>query len=68
MGFPSPASDFVEKRIDLNTVLMPNPANVMRLETPDGFVLVDRSVTARPGDIVAFQFDDYPQLGKLFRS
>lgn len=47
---------------------MPNPVNVMRLETPDGFVLVDRSITAKPGDTVAFQFDDYPQLGKLFRS
>ncbi|WP_370420615.1 phage repressor protein [Pantoea vagans] len=68
MGFPSPAADYVEKRIDLNAILMPNPANVMRLETPDGFVLVDRSVTAKPGDTVAFQFDDYPQLGKLFRS
>jgi len=68
MGFPSPAADYVEKRIDLNAILMPNPANVMRLEAPDGFVLVDRSVTAKPGDTVAFQFDDYPQLGKLFRS
>lgn len=68
MGFPSPAADYVEKRIDLNAILMPNPKNVMRLETPDGFVLVDRSVTPRPGDTVAFQFDDYPQLGKLFSS
>lgn len=68
MGFPSPAADFVEKRIDLNAVLMPNPVNVLRLETPEGFVLVDRSVTAKPGDTVAFQFDDYPQIGKLFSS
>ncbi|WP_418162872.1 phage repressor protein [Pantoea vagans] len=68
MGFPSPAADYVEKRNDLNAILMPNPVNVMRLEMPDGFVLVDRSVMAKPGDTVAFQFDDYPQLGKLFRS
>lgn len=68
MGFPSPAADYVEKRIDLNAILMPNPVNVIRLETPDGFVLVDRSVTAGPGDTIAFQFDDYPQLGKLFSS
>lgn len=68
MGFPSPAADYVEKRIDLNAILMPNPVNVMRLETQDGFVLVDRSVAAKPGDTVAFQFDDYPQLGKLFSS
>jgi DNA polymerase V len=68
MGFPSPAADYVEKRIDLNAILMPNPVNVMRLETTDGFVLVDRSVTVKPGDTVAYQFDDYPQLGKLFSS
>ncbi len=68
MGFTSTAADYVEKRIDLNTILMPNPVNVIRLETPEGFVLVDRSVAARPGDIVAYQFDDYPQLGKLFSS
>ena len=40
----------------------------MRIDTPEGFVLVDRSLTAAPGDIVAFQFDDYPQIGKLFRT
>lgn len=68
MGFPSPATDYVEQRLNLNNILMPNPANMMRVETPEGFVLVDRSLTAKPGDTVAFQFDDYPQLGKLFSS
>lgn len=68
MGFPSPATDYIEQRLNLNNILMPNPANMMRVETPEGFVLVDRSLTAKPGDTVAFQFDDYPQLGKLFSS
>lgn len=65
MGFPSPAQDYVEHRINLNTILMPNPANMIRIDTPEGFVLVDRSLTAAAGDIVAFQFDDYQQIGKL---
>lgn len=68
MGFVSPATDYIEQRLNLNNILMPNPANMMRVETSEGFVLVDRSLAAKPGDTVAFQFDDYPQLGKLFSS
>lgn len=66
MGFPSPAIDYIEPRLILNRMLMPNPAHMMRIDTPYGFVLVDRSLTAALGDIVAFQFDDYPQIGKIF--
>ncbi|MGP6463290.1 phage repressor protein [Pantoea agglomerans] len=68
MGFPSPAQDYVEHRINLNTILMPNLANMIRIDTPDRFALVDRSLTPVPGDTIAFQLGDYPQLGKLFRS
>ncbi|MGC0823085.1 phage repressor protein [Pantoea agglomerans] len=68
MGFVSPATDYIEQRLNLNNILMPNPANIMRVETLEGFVLVDRSLTAKPGDTVAFQFDDYSQIGKLFSS
>lgn len=68
MGFPSPANDYIEKRIDLNDILMPHRNNMILIETPDGFVLADKSVKPKPGDTVAFQHDDYPQLGKLFRS
>jgi len=39
---------------------------MLLIETPEGFVLADKSLTPVPGDIVAFQFGEYPQLGKLF--
>lgn len=68
MGFPSPAQDYGEHRINLNTILMPNLVNMIRIDTPEVFVLVDRALKAVPGDTVAFQFDDYPQIGKLFRT
>ena len=68
MGFPSPAQDHVEHRLILNSILMLNPANTIRIETPEGFVLVDRSITPSPGDTVAYQLEDYPQIGKLFPS
>ena len=66
MGFPSPASDYIERRIDLNDVLMPHRNNMILIETPDGFVLADKSLKPVPGDTVAFQLGEYPQLGKLF--
>lgn len=68
MGFPSPAIEFNELRLSLNSMFMPNPANMMRIDTPKDFVLVNVSLTAVLGDIVAFQFDDYSQIGKLFRT
>ncbi|MEN4688344.1 phage repressor protein [Pantoea agglomerans] len=68
MGFPSPASDYIERRIDLNDVLMPHRNNMILIETPDGFVLADKSLKPVPGDKVAFQLGEFPQLGRLFRT
>lgn len=66
MGFPSPTSDYIERRIDLNNVLMPHRNNMILIETPDGFVLADKSLKPVPGDKVAFQIGEFPQLGRLF--
>ncbi|MBD8180202.1 phage repressor protein [Pantoea agglomerans] len=68
MGFPSPASDYIERRIDLNDVLMSHRNNMILIETPDGFVLADKSLKPVPGDRVAFQLGEFPQLGRLFRT
>jgi len=68
MGFPSPATDYVENRIDLNKILMPHPAHMLMIETPVGFAIIDMTVQGKTGDKVAFQFGDYSQLGKLFRT
>lgn len=68
MGFPSPANDYIEKRIDLNDVLMPHRNNMILIETPDGFVLADKSVKPKPGDKIAFQLGEFPQLGRMFRT
>ena len=68
MGFPSPAQDYVEARIDLNKILMPHPAHMLMIETPVGFAIIDRTVQGKSGDKVAFQFGDYSQLGRLFRT
>ena len=62
-GFPSPADDYVEAAIDLNTVLIPRPSSTFLMRV-DGeamrgegihhgdLLVVDRSVAPRPGSTV----------------
>ncbi|MET3812652.1 hypothetical protein [Pantoea sp. UYEF8] len=49
MGFPSLVQDYVEQRLNLNDLLMPNPANMMRIETLEGGTLIDRSARMKSG-------------------
>jgi DNA polymerase V len=62
-GFPSPAADYEENRIDLNRILLPSPLStfLMRVRGEamrgdgicDGDLLViNRALTARPGCVV----------------
>lgn len=62
-GFPSPANDYLEERIDLNKVLIKNPLATFIIESEgnsmiDAFIpsrarlIIDRSITAQNGDIV----------------
>ncbi len=62
-GFPSPATDYVEERINLNDFLIKNPLSTFIVRCtgdsmlnafipPKCHLLVDRSVTAKNGDIV----------------
>lgn len=62
-GFPSPAMDYMEERIDLNEVLIKHPLATFIVENqgdsminafipPRAKLIVDRSLTAKNGDIV----------------
>jgi DNA polymerase V len=62
-GFPSPADDYVEARIDLNLELIPRPLSTFLMRASgdalrgdgifDGDLLViDRGITPRPGQVV----------------
>lgn len=46
----------------------PFTSSSFRIETQDGFVIVDSAERAKPGDEVAFQYDGYPMIGILFAS
>lgn len=63
MGFPSPAADYIEDRIDLNEILAPNPLSTFFFRNdgvnmvnafipPKALLVVDRSQTPLNGSIV----------------
>jgi len=67
-GFPSPADDYIEKRLDLNELLINKPASTffVRAEgesmlgagiNPDDILVVDRSVYPSVGKIVVCALD-----------
>lgn len=62
-GFPSPADDFIDKRLDLNEFLIAHPSATffVRVEGtsmidagihPDDILIVDKALEPRPGNIV----------------
>lgn len=55
--------DSVERRRDLNDILMPHRNNIVLIETPEG-VLADKSLKPVNGDTVAFQLGEFPQPWK----
>ena len=67
-GFPSPALDYMEERIDLNKVFVPHPLATFIIECrgdsminafipPKAKLIVDRSLTPKNGDIVLAELD-----------
>ena len=67
-GFPSPADDNTEENIDLNENLISNPSSTFFLRVKGDsminagikdkdLIIVDKSLTARPGNIIIAMID-----------
>ena len=67
-GFPSPADDYTEENIDLNEYLISNPFSTFFLRVKGDsminagikdkdLIIVDKSLTAKPGNIVIAMID-----------
>ena len=67
-GFPSPADDYTEENIDLNEYLISNPFSTFFLRVKGesminagikdkDLIIVDKSLIAKPGDIVIAMID-----------
>lgn len=67
-GFPSPAEDYIEERIDLNRELIRNPSTTFyvrvindsmeTLITPGELLVVDRMAETKDNDIVVARLED----------
>ncbi|TYO96720.1 SOS response UmuD protein [Geothermobacter ehrlichii] len=75
-GFPSPASDYKERTLDLNELCVRNPAATYFVRAqgdsmveagifPGDVLVVDRSLEARHGDVVIAEFNGELTVKKL---
>ncbi len=75
-GFPSPASDYCERKLDLNELCIKTPAATYFVRAqgdsmidagifPGDVLVVDRSITAQHGDTVIAEFNGELTVKKL---
>lgn len=64
MGFPSPATDYIERRISI-TSLCNLGTNTLTIETSDGYAVVDVSRRPQQGDTVLVRYDGRAEFAKL---
>uniref|UniRef100_UPI0031CFE6B5 hypothetical protein n=1 Tax=Klebsiella sp. TaxID=576 RepID=UPI0031CFE6B5 len=64
MGFPSPAADYVERRLNI-TSLCNLDANSRTIETSDGYAVIDVSQRPGQGDIVLIHHDGRTEFARL---
>ncbi len=75
-GFPSPAADYCESRLDLNDLCVKHPAATFFVRAqgdsmidagifPGDVIVVDRSLTAKHGDIVIATFNGEHTIKKF---
>jgi len=65
MGFPSPAQDYVESRIDLNKLFILHPSATFLVERGNLSYVVDSSLKPRPGDEVCYELFGEQGIGKM---
>ena len=53
MGVPAAARDYTDSGF-CQSFIEPNHSHAFRIETPDGFVIVDAAARVSPGDVIAY--------------
>lgn len=64
MGFPSPATDYVEQRLSVNSICNVGP-NTLVFERSGGYVVLDISLKPRQGSQVLIQHGGGTELATL---
>lgn len=65
MGFPSPATDYIEDGICLNRLFIPHPSATSLVEFGGLQYVIDRSVTPGPGSVVCYEMFGEVAIGKF---
>jgi len=65
MGLAAAVKDYTDS-VFSQSVIAPNHSRAFRIETPDGFVIVDAAARVSPGDVIAYQTFGYPMMGKWY--
>ncbi|KTH09416.1 hypothetical protein ASV32_05730 [Enterobacter hormaechei subsp. xiangfangensis] len=64
MGFPSPATDYIERRLT-PAILCNMGADSRVLETDVGFAVIEPVTKKTPGDVLLILCDGHTQIAKL---
>ncbi|HCJ7370443.1 TPA: hypothetical protein NVL56_002388 [Enterobacter hormaechei subsp. xiangfangensis] len=64
MGFPSPATDYIERRLT-PAILCNMGADSRVLETDVGFAVIEPATKKTPGDVLLILRDGHTQFAKL---
>lgn len=64
MGFPSPASDYIEETLTV-TKLCRVDGNSKIVKTDSGYAILDLSLRPQPGDFVLISYDGITDFGRL---
>lgn len=67
MGFPSPAKDYVETRLDLNELFIPHPSATSLIEHNGMRYLVDRAIAPKNGGKVCYELFGEVGVGRVNR-
>lgn len=65
MGFPSPAKDYIEPRLDLNAIFIRHPAATKLVEHDGMTYIVDAAVRPREGSTLCYEWLGECGIGKL---
>lgn len=65
MGFPSPAKDYIEPRIDLNAIFIKHPAATKLVEYDGMTYVVDAAIKPRDGSTICYEWLGDCGIGKL---
>ncbi|HAH9343226.1 TPA: hypothetical protein HIQ17_002798 [Escherichia coli] len=63
MGFPSPAQDFVENRLNPHDMCTTESSRI--LETSEGYAVIDPVIKLTPGQVLLILTDGHTQFARL---